>query len=113
MLRKKDGPGPVMVSDTLCPAVHILDGLTDGQMDRNSLLCSIGHRPLPIRCPKTTSIAFIKVSDTESESEKYRCHRKDFLSFTYIPRILILFWFQYHTVSRNQFDITAVLSCIR
>ena len=21
---KKDGPGPVMVSDTLCPAVHIL-----------------------------------------------------------------------------------------
>ena len=22
--KKKDGPGPVMVSDTLCPAVHIL-----------------------------------------------------------------------------------------
>ena len=22
--RKKDGPGPLMVSDTLCPAVHIL-----------------------------------------------------------------------------------------
>ena len=22
--RKKDGPGPVMVSSTLCPAVHIL-----------------------------------------------------------------------------------------
>ena len=22
--RKTDGPGPVMVSDTLCPAVHIL-----------------------------------------------------------------------------------------
>ena len=21
---KKDGPGPVMVSDTLCPSVHIL-----------------------------------------------------------------------------------------
>ena len=21
---RKDGPGPVMVSDTLCPAVHIL-----------------------------------------------------------------------------------------
>ena len=21
---KKDGPGPVMVSDTLCPAIHIL-----------------------------------------------------------------------------------------
>ena len=24
MIGKKDGPGPVMVSDTLCPAVHIL-----------------------------------------------------------------------------------------
>ena len=22
--KEKDGPGPVMVSDTLCPAVHIL-----------------------------------------------------------------------------------------
>ena len=22
--KRKDGPGPVMVSDTLCPAVHIL-----------------------------------------------------------------------------------------
>ena len=22
--REKDGPGPVMISDTLCPAVHIL-----------------------------------------------------------------------------------------
>ena len=25
LVLKKDGPGPVMVSDTLCPAVHILE----------------------------------------------------------------------------------------
>ena len=24
LLPRKDGPGPIMVSDTLCPAVHIM-----------------------------------------------------------------------------------------
>ena len=31
--REKDGPGPVMVSDTLCPAVHIVHSRAKGTAD--------------------------------------------------------------------------------
>ena len=71
-----------MVSSTLCPAVHILgsqnvygraEGITDhywpwadfflywnslpeGRTGENSPFCSIGHRPLRVRCPAWISV---------------------------------------------------------
>ena len=42
--KEKDGPGPVMVSDTLCPAVHIL-GTLNVHSRAKVLLTSAGPGP--------------------------------------------------------------------
>ena len=63
------------------------DGRSFGRTDGNSPLCSIGHRPLWVRCPKGTKKNVIKKKKRDRKEERKK--DEDFLSF-FIPLLVSL-----------------------